>query len=57
MSSRTMGPGSGSGMTARDGARGGTAGLRLAEKSKLQGSEGSFWSGEVSLAAAAGPLE
>jgi hypothetical protein len=56
MSSRTMGPGGSSGMTARVAARSRTTGLRLGEKSKLQDSDRSSWSCELSLAAAAGPL-
>ena len=44
MSSRTMGLGGGSGMTARVVVRSGTTGFRFEKKSKLQGSEGSSWS-------------
>ena len=54
--SHGMGLGGGGGMTARVGVRGGTTGFRFDKKCKLQGSEGSSWSYEVSLVATAGPL-
>ena len=56
MSSRTMGLGGGSEMTARVAARSGTTGFKFEKKGKLQGSEGNSWSCESSLVAAAGPL-
>jgi hypothetical protein len=56
MSSRGMRLGGSSEMMARAGVPGGTTGFAWEKKSQLQGSEGSFWSCEVSLVAAAGPL-